>query len=124
MKKIIYVILLSFFPLCLNADEFVVCHVHSDNLLLKTMAEGIIKVEVENKVSISVVGDIAYITYSSSKKSVEFHRMSTNEGDVFFKKRNSHIVKLFMEESLGANEIYFVLEKNGKKKMRITIKTI
>ena len=88
------------------------------------MAERIIKVKVENKVSISVVGNIAYITYNSSKKSVEFHRMSTNEGNVFFKKRNSHMVKLYMEDSLRTKEIYFVLEKNGKKKVIVTLKRV
>ena len=121
MKNVIHVILLSLFPLCLKANEFVVFQVHSDNLLLKTMAERIIKVKVKNKVSISVVGNIAYITYNSSKKSVEFHRMSTNEGNVFFKKRNSHMVKLYMEDSLRTKEIYFVLEKNGKKKVIVTL---
>ena len=50
MKNVIHVILLSLFPLCLKANEFVVFQVHSDNLLLKTMAERIIKVKVENKV--------------------------------------------------------------------------
>ena len=121
MKRLIYVILLCFSPLCLSADEFVVSEVHSDNFLLKAIAEGIIKTKVENKVTISIVDDIAYITYNSSMKSIEFHRMSSNEENYFYKKRNSHIVKLFIEDSSVAKEIYFVLEKNGKRKMRVTL---
>ena len=121
MKRFIYVILLYLFPLCLSADEFVVSQVQSNSFLLKAIAEGIIKNKVGDNVSISIVDDIAYITYNSSKKSVEFHRMSTNEGNVFFKKRNSHMVKLYMEDSLRTKEIYFVLEKNGKKKVIVTL---
>ena len=121
MKRLIYVILLCFSPLCLSADEFVVSEVHSDNFLLKAIAEGIIKTKVENKVTISIVDDIAYITYNSSMKSIEFHRMSSNEENYFYKKRNSHIVKLFIEDSSVAKEIYLVLEKNGKRKMRVTL---
>ena len=94
---------------------------HSDNFLLKAIAEGIIKTKVENKVTISIVDDIAYITYNSSMKSVEFHRMSSTEGNFFYKKRNSHIVKLFIEDSSVTKEIYFILEKNGKRKMRVTL---
>lgn len=121
MKRFVYVVVLCFFPLCLSAGEFVVCQVHSDNLLLKAIAEGIIKTKVANKISISIVDDVAYITYNSSKKIVEFHRASAVDGKFFFKRRNSHIVKLFMEDSLATKEIYFVLEKNGKKKMKITL---
>lgn len=121
MKRLIYVILFCFSPLCLSADEFVVYQVHSDNFLLKAIAEGIIKTKVENKVTISIVDDIAYITYNSSMKSVEFHRMSSTEGNFFYKKRNSHIVKLFIEDSSVTKEIYFILEKNGKRKMRVTL---
>ena len=121
MRRIVCSILLCFFVLCLNADEFVVHHIHSNNILLKALAETIIEVNIKDRVSISIVDDIAYITYNSSKKSVEFHRMSTNEGNVFFKKRNSHMVKLYMEDSLRTKEIYFVLEKNGKKKVIVTL---
>ena len=95
--------------------------VEADQIAVKHKKSSYFKVKVENKVSISVVGNIAYITYNSSKKSVEFHRMSTNEGNVFFKKRNSHMVKLYMEDSLRTKEIYFVLEKNGKKKVIVTL---
>lgn len=121
MKRFIYVILLCLFPLCLNADEFVVNQVHSNNFLLKAIAEGIIKAKVEGKVSISIVGDIAYITYNSSKRSIEFRRASASEGCFFFKKKESHIVKLFMEDFSVTKEIYFVLEKNGKRKMKVTL---
>lgn len=121
MNRVIYVILLCLFPLCLSADEFVVYQVHSNNVLLKTIAEGVIKAKVEGKVSISIVGDVAYITYNSSKRSVELRRASASEGCFFFKKRESHIVKLFMEDSSVSKEVYFVLEKNGKRKMRVTL---
>lgn len=121
MKRFIYVILLCLFPLCLSADEFVVYQIHSNNFLLKAMAEGIIKAKVKDKVSISIVDDIAYVAYNSSKRCVEFHRASAHEGRFFFKKKESHIVKLFMENSSIAKEIYFVLEKNGKRKIRVTL---
>ena len=121
MKRIMYVILLCLFPLCLNADEFVVYQIHSKNVLLKAMAEGIIRTKVEDKVLISIVDDKAYITYNSSKRSVEFHRASASEGSFFYKKRKSHIVKLFMENSPMTKEIYFILERNGKVKMRVTL---
>ena len=62
MKKIIYAILLCLFPLGLSADEFIVYQIHSKNALLKTIAEGIIRTKVEDKVLISIVDDIAYIT--------------------------------------------------------------
>ena len=121
MKRFIYVILLCLLPLYISADEFIVCQVQSNNFLLKAIAEGIIKNKVEGNVSISIVDDIAYITYSPSKKSIEFHKASEREGEFFFKRRNSHIVKLFMEDSAIAKEIYFVLEKNGKRKMKVTL---
>ena len=121
MRRFVYVILLCLLPLCLNADEFVVRQVHSNNILLKAIAERIIKNKVEGTVSISIIEDIAYITYDSSKRCVEFHKASINEGNFFFKKRNSHIVKLFMEGSSTAKEIHFILEKNGKRKMKVTL---
>lgn len=121
MKRIIYVILLYLFPFCLNADEYIVHRVYSNNVLLKKIAEGIIKTKVEDKISISIVDDIAYVTYNSSKRSVEFHRVYTSEGSFFLKKRKSHKVKLFMDNSSMAKEIYFVLEKNGERRMRVTL---
>lgn len=124
MKRFIYVILLYLFPLCLSADEFVVSQVQSNSLLLKAIAERIIKNKVGDNVSISIVDDIAYITYYSSKKSVELHKAPEREGGFFFKKRNSHVVKLFIEDSSAAKEVYFVLEKNGKKKMKVTLMRI
>ena len=124
MRRIVCSILLCFFVLCLNADEFVVHHIHSNNILLKALAETIIEVNIKDRVSISIVDDIAYITYNSSKKSVEFRGVSADEGTFFFKKRKSHIVKLFMEESSVTQEIYFILEKNGKRKMRVTLKRV
>ena len=121
MKRFIYAILLCLFPLGLSADEFIVYQIHSKNALLKTIAEGIIRTKVEDKVLISIVDDKAYITYNSSKRSVEFHRASASEGSFFYKKRKSHIVKLFMENSPMGKEVYFILEKNGKVKMRVTL---
>ena len=103
------------------ADEFIVCQVHSNNFILKVLVEGVIKTTVEGNISISIVNDIAYITYNPSKKSVEFRRASESEGEFFFKKRDSHVVKLFMEDSSLAKEIYFVLEKNGRKKIKVTL---
>ena len=124
MRRIVCSILLCFFVLCLNADEFVVHHIHSNNILLKALAETIIEVNIKDRVSISIVDDIAYITYNSSKKSVELHKAPEREGGFFFKKRNSHVVKLFIEDSSAAKEVYFVLEKNGKKKMKVTLMRI
>lgn len=121
MKRFIYVILLCLFPLCLSADEFVVSQVHSNNFLLKAMAEGIIKTRVQGKVSISIVDDIAYISYNPLKKSVKFRRSPESEGNFFFKKKNSYIVKLFMGDSSVGKKIHFILEKNGKKKMEVTL---
>ena len=121
MKRFVCVILLCLLPLCLSADEFVVRQVCSNNILLKAIAERIIKNKVEGNVSISIVDDIAYITYDSSKECVEFHKASKDEGNFFFKKRNSHVVKLFMENSSTVNEIHFILEKNGKRKIRVTL---
>lgn len=121
MKRFIYVILLYLFPLCLSADEFVVSQVQSNSFLLKAIAEGIIKNKVGDNVSISIVDDIAYITYNSSKKSVELHKAPERAGGFFFKKKNSHVVKLFIEDFSVAKEIYFVLEKNGKKKVKVTL---
>lgn len=121
MKRLIYVILFCLFPLCLVADEFIVCQVHSNNFILKALVEGVIKTTVKGNISISIVNDIAYITYNPSKKSVEFRRASESEGEFFFKKRDSHVVKLFMEDSSLAKEIYFVLEKNGRKKIKVTL---
>lgn len=124
MKRFIYVILLCLLPLCISAEEFAVCQVQSNNFLLKAIAEGIIKKKIGGNVSISIVDNIAYITYNPSKRSVEFHRASKDDGEFFFKRRNSHIVKLFMEDSTIAKEIYFVLEKNGKRKMKVTLMRI
>ncbi len=124
MRRIVCVILLCFFFLYLNANEFVVRHIHSNNILLKALAETIIEANVIDRVFISVVDDVAYITYNSSKKRVEFRRTSTKEGTFFFKERKSHIVKLFMEESSVSKEVYFVLEKNGKRKMKVTLKRV
>lgn len=121
MKRFIYVILLCLFPLCLNADEFVIHQIHSNNCLLKAIAERIIKMKVKGNVSISIVGDIAHITYNSSMRSVEFHRASANEGHFFIKKKKSHVVKLFMEDFSDTEKIYFVLEKNGKRKMKVIL---
>lgn len=121
MKKFLYVILFFLFPFYLKADEFVVNKIDSENSFLKAIAVGIIKAKVPNKVSISVVGDIAYITYNTSKKSIEFHRVSSDEGRFFVKRKKSHSIKLFMADSSTAKEIYFVLEKNGKKKIRVTL---
>lgn len=121
MRRLIYVILFSLFPLCLSADEFVISKVYSNNFLLKAIAEGVIRTRLEGNVSISIVGDVAYITYDSSKKSIEFHRASKSEGGFFFKRRNSHVVKLFIEDSTKVKEVYFVLEKNGKRKMMVTL---
>lgn len=121
MRRLIYVILFSLFPLCLSADEFVVSQIHSNNFLLKAIAEGVIRTRLEGNVSISIAGDIAYITYDSSKKSIEFHRAPKSEGGFFFKKRNSHVVKLFIEDSTKVKVVYFVLEKNGKRKMKVTL---
>ena len=121
MKRFVYVILLYLFPLCLSADEFVVSQVQSNSFLLKAIAEGVIKNKVGDNVSISIVDDIAYITYNSSKKIIELHKAPEREGGFFFRKRNSHVVKLFIEDSSAAKEVYFVLEKDGKKKMKVTL---
>ena len=121
MRRLIYVILFCLFSLCLSADEFVVSQVDSNNFLLKAIAEGVIKTRLKGYVSISIVDDVAYITYDSSKKSIEFHRTPKSEGGFFFKRRNSHVVKLFMDDFKTVKEIYFILEKNGKRKMKVTL---
>mgnify|MGYP003301492344 CR=1 FL=1 len=101
MRRIVCSILLCFFVLCLNADEFVVHHIHSNNILLKALAETIIEVNIKDRVSISIVDDIAYITYNSSKKSVEFRRVSADEGTFFFKKRNIPYIIAYNKSDLS-----------------------
>ena len=51
MRRIVCSILLCFFVLCLNADEFVVHHIHSNNILLKALAETIIEVNIKDDYS-------------------------------------------------------------------------
>ena len=121
MRIITCGILFCFFSLCVNADDFIVSHVYSTNPLLKSFVEGIINAKVETKISISIVNDIAYIAYDSSKEILTFYKASADEGRFFFKKRKSHIVKLFMGDDSVEKEIYFELEKNGKRKMRVTL---
>lgn len=121
MKRFRYIILFSLLPLHLCAEEFIVHQIQSNNALLQIIAESIIKRKVENTITISVEGDIAYISYDSSRKSIEFHKVPEGKGNFYFKTRKSHTAKLFMDDLSSTDEVYFILEKNGKRKMKVSL---
>lgn len=124
MKRFKFILLFLLFPLILHAEEFIVYKIQSKNFLLKEIVTQLIKNKTNNRIKISVKDNIAYISYKSSSRVIEFHKSQETNNRFYYKRGNSHIAKLFINETNINKEVYFTLEKNGKRKIKVLLTRI
>lgn len=124
MKRFKFILLFLLFPLILHAEEFIVYKIQSKNFLLKEIVTQLIKNKTNNKIKISVKDNIAYISYKSSSRIIKFHKSQETNNHFYYKRGNSHIAKLFINETNINKEVYFTLEKNGKRKIKVLLTRI
>ena len=105
----------------LRGEDFVVQYIQSNNFILKIIAEKLIEKEADNIISISIIDNVAYISCNKTKRCIEFYRDVGMNGEFYSKRKKSHIAKLFIKEVSHKKEAYFILEKHGKRRMKISL---
>lgn len=114
-------VLFILLPSTLQAEEFIVYQIQCKNFILKTIATQFIRNTTNNRIKITVKGDMAYISYKASQKSIEFHQATEKKDQYFYKKRKSHVAKLYIDEVNYCKEAYIILEENGKRKIKVSL---
>lgn len=126
MKFLVLSILITFFPLHLVGEDFVIQSIQGNCLLYKHLARNYFKSKGYGRISILLKDKVALISYQTTySKSATFYQAKQNN-NIYYKSTHKHTVLLHIKkkDNNTISEAYFTLQRKGKEKIKILLTQI